>query len=205
MFVSKDSSRFLKDKWRRSGYFQVSWRQVSSMWHLIQAFIFKTSQFKRKSIKIHECLHPHIWNLLGLCAEVCRKNPLTNIHEVAITKNHVASYCVDPRLTQDFRSIFVSKYFVFRLKISQCAILITVLMSGGCIKTGWISFAVVPYRLFLPTKPIADERLIDERFSYKPSMYIPMHRVILPYTWFCMNVVYIPVHVNETIWPDNQL
>jgi len=57
---------------------------------------------------------------------------------VTTNKNHVVLHCVNPRFKQDSHSIFVLNYFVFRLEISQRAILIAILTevsSSGCFKT----------------------------------------------------------------------
>jgi len=48
-----------------------------------------------------------------------RKNPSANILEMSANKNCLALYCVNLRLKQDIRSMFVSNYFAFRQKISQ--------------------------------------------------------------------------------------
>jgi len=104
-----------------------------------------------------------------------RKNRSSIICEETTKKNCVAPCCVCPRSKQDIRSIFPSKYSVFTLKISQRAILITALMSGGCFETPRISersSTIVrrcPVQTFLIYKSIADEGYVDERFAYKSS------------------------------------
>jgi len=72
--------------------------------------------------------------MLDLYAVGSRKNPSTNIREVTTNTNHAAPYCVAPELKQHIHSVFVSNYFVFRQKISQRVILITVVMSGSYFK-----------------------------------------------------------------------
>jgi len=66
--------------------------------------------------------------LLGLYVDVHDKSPSRNICKMMANENCVALYCVDPRLEQYICSMFVSNYFVFRQKISQQAILITVVI-----------------------------------------------------------------------------
>jgi len=83
-------------------------------------------------------IHLSCFPLLGLYSDVPRKIS-SNIREETINKNLVAPYCVHPRLKQDADSMFVSNYLVFSQAISQRAILITVLTSGGCFDTSQIS------------------------------------------------------------------
>ena len=47
-------------------------------------------------------------HLLGLYVEVRRSNPSLAVREVTMNENQVALYYIDPRLTQDIRSIFFS-------------------------------------------------------------------------------------------------
>jgi len=54
---------------------------------------------------------------MGLYDGIRRDTHSTNISEMMTNKDHLALYCVDPKLSQHIRSMFVSNYFVFRLEI----------------------------------------------------------------------------------------
>ena len=112
-----------------------------------------------------------------LYADICQKSPLTNNREVTTNKNDVTPYCVNPRLKQDIRSIFISNYLVYRQEISQRATIITVCsvrdsanireVSSNFLVISipeQLSFAVAPSGLFSSTN-----LNIDKCSSAKPS------------------------------------
>jgi len=87
------------------------------------------------SLSFHvQCLHCHTTAVIHSFS-ISLHTSFDEIQEKMTNENRAAPYCIEPRLKQDIRLMFVSNYFVFRWKILQRATLIIIITYPVVIST----------------------------------------------------------------------